>query len=53
MDKHEIIANEGGGSYGHNTQGQETNVYHNLLGDMKGRDHLEDQTVDGRKIIKH
>jgi hypothetical protein len=53
MDKHEINANEREGTCRLNTHGQETNVYHSLLGDMKGRDHLEYQIVDGRKIIKH
>jgi len=53
MDKREIIANERVGTRRLNTHGQQTNVYHSLLGDMKGRDHLEDQIVDGRKIIKH
>jgi hypothetical protein len=47
MDKHGINANETGGTCRLNTHGQQTNVrvYHNLLGDMKGRDHLEDQIV--------
>jgi hypothetical protein len=53
MDKHEINANEREGTCRLNTYGQETKVYHFLLGDVKRRDHLEDQIVDGRKIIKH